>query len=481
MMNKVSHFTRSVFAKHVVLNQSSALLGYSQSHWIASAASDLAKTMLHNMSKVIQRGLLLFLFTTCAQAITPLTWENQQHTPVLFYPTHDVPMVTIQLAFKAGSAYDDKHPGLAALTASMLNQGNDGLLGEQVANKLADAGAIYSANTTRDMIVITLNTLSEPKAFTGATQVLKQILTHPDFPQSAFRQQKDQQLAFLLNDRESPSQMATQTFFDTLYANHPYGHVIYGTEESLKTIQLNDLQHFFDRYLVPKNAVMVIVGDLSVEQAHALADMLLQGRRDGKSAEPIPEMHAASTYTPVTLVFPSSQTALCLGQLGITHQDPNYFPLIVGNYILGGGMLVSRLAIELREKRGLTYGVNSQFIPMPGPGPFLITLTTKANQAKTALALSQEVLARFVQTGPNQQEILAAKQYLVGSFPLALASNTDIANTLLRMAFYRLPLDYLETYTDRINAVTLDQVKRAFQKTIDPNRMLSVSVGNPTP
>jgi zinc protease len=179
----------------------------------------------------------------------------------------------------------------------------------------------------------------------------------------------------------------------------------------------------------------------------------------------------------VGVKFPSSQTVIRLGQLGIDHHDKNYFPLIVGNYSLGGGALVSRLALEVREKRGLTYGITSEFAPMPGLGPFVISLSTKTNQAETAMEVTRKNLAAFMETGPSADELRAAQQFLTGSFPMSLASNRNIAKTLLKMEFYHLPNDYLDRYIDNINNVTTEQIKQAFTQTITPNDLLQVSVG----
>ena len=175
--------------------------------------------------------------------------------------------------------------------------------------------------------------------------------------------------------------------------------------------------------------------------------------------------------------FPSSQTAIRIGELGITHRNDAYFPLLVGNYTLGGGSLVSRLALELRAKRGLTYGVSSQFAPMPGKGPFLISLATRSEQANTAIDLTRKTLSEFVHTGPSKAELKAAKNYLTGSFPLSLASNSNIAGMLLKIAFYHLPDNYLDTYIDNVNAVSTKQIQIAFQKEVHPEKLLQVRVG----
>ena len=250
-----------------------------------------------------------------------------------------------------------------------------------------------------------------------------------------------------------------------------------GTEASLKQLAIQDVRHFYKRYFVPANAVIVIVGALSSDQAHQLSEHLFENRSAGQPAPAIPTAmpltHALQKHRP----YPASQTTLFMGQLGITHHDPHYFPLIVGNYILGGGSLVSRLAEALREKRGLTYHVSSELMPMPGRGPFLISLATQHQQAKVAEQLAQQLLTTFIKTGPSEQELAAAKRYLIGSFPLSLASNTDIASLLLRIAFYKLPLDFLDHYAHHIQTVTASDIQHAFQQLITPERLLIVSVG----
>lgn len=220
-----------------------------------------------------------------------------------------------------------------------------------------------------------------------------------------------------------------------------------------------------------------MVGAIDEKKAHELADELLQQLPKGQAAPEVPIAPQLTTSEKKDIDFPSSQTVIRLGQIGINHHSPDYFPLTVGNYILGGGALVSRLANEVREKRGLTYGVSSQFIPMPGNGPFLISLATQNKQATTALKLTEDTLAKFMAEGPEEAELIAAKQYLTGSFPLSLASNSSIASMLLRLVFYRLPDNYLDTYIDKINAVSASQIKEAFQKQVHLNKMLVVSVG----
>lgn len=426
------------------------------------------------------KGLIMFLFCCFSlplYAITPTYWKTTQQVPVVFYQTHAVPMATIHVAFKAGSAFDGSQWGLAALTASMLDEGNDGITAGDLANKLADTGAIYAQATNRDMADFSLTTLTTPAAFQSAIQQFVRILTRPDFPASHVEHQKMQQLAGIRNENESANQVALLAFFKTLYADHPYGHRILGEPDTLKNITRDDIQAFYHRYYVPENAVIVIVGAVSPKQAKILANQLISALPHGRSAPAIPTASAITASQSIHMPFDASQTAICIGQLGITHHSPYYFPLIVGNEILGGGSLVSQLAILVREKRGLTYHIGSEFLPMPGTGPFLINLSTQHQQATEAQTLAQSVLTHFVTAGPMSAELDDAKRYLTGSFPLALSSNIEIANVLLRLVFYHLPPDFLDKYVAQIQAVTPADIRAAFQATLNPDKMIHISVG----
>lgn len=433
----------------------------------------------------MKRFLALFFLslwgTICVaqstQRYQPQYWHTKNGTQVVFYHAPQVPMLDISMAFAAGSAYDEEDFGLSALTTELLDQGNAGLNATDIAERLADTGAQYDAETTRDMAVFHLKTLTEPDALKQATDIFACILQQPDFQEDAFNREKNQQLMAIAHMQESPDEMANQTFFKVLYNNHPYAHPILGTEDRTRNITLEAVRRFYETYFVSNNAVLVLVGAIDTAKAHELADKLTTGLRTGQHAPNIPNAKPLPEALDVEVAFPSTQSIIRLGQLGIDHHNPNYFPLLVGNYILGGGALVSQLATEIRHKRGLTYGVYSQFVPMPGLGPFVISLSTQTKQAETATNLARRTLTHFLEAGPTEKELTAAKQYLTGNFPLTLASNQNIANTLLKMAFYNLPKDYLDTYTNHINQVNHTEIQQSFQQLIAPNQLLQVTVG----
>lgn len=404
-------------------------------------------------------------------------FQTKQGTNVVFYQTMTVPMLNINLAFKAGSAYDGEHYGLSALTTKLINQGTTELDANTIAERLANTGAQLQTNNTQDMIVLNLVTLSEEKTRQEAINLFAQIITKANFPMDAFKREQNQLLITIKKSKESPNELANQSFFKALYQQHPYAHPITGYKKTVEAITDQQVQDFYKHYFVARNATLVMVGAISLEEAKNIAETLTQQLPVGQAAPDIPKAQAVKVEDKLEMNFPSSQTMIRLGQLGIDHHHPDYLPLIVGNYILGGGVLVSRLSSEVREKRGLSYGVTSQLTPMPGNGPFIIGLSTQNAQAALALDVVQKTLKEFVEKGPNQDELIAAQKYLTGSFALSLASNSDIAATLLRVTFYKLPNNYLDTYIDHIQKVGVEDIKRAFASLIHPNKQIIVEVG----
>lgn len=421
---------------------------------------------------------LLFMTTAFADNhIHVERWKTTQGASVVFYQAMDVPMLDIGIAFYAGSAYDGQKFGLSALTAEVIDQGSMGMDANAVAEAFANIGAQFTTESTRDNIILSVRTLSEKEAQEQATRTLSQIISHPNFPETAFVRKKNQQLLHIKQTQDSGDAIADQTFYNALYKNHPYAHPVDGTINSVNAIQLSDVQQFHKQFFVTKNAIIVIVGAIDKNTAMQLANHLVEHLPQGQKAKPIPKAQTLSEEINIEVPFTSTQAILRLGQLGISHHDPDYFPLLVGNYILGGGNLVSQLALALREKRGLTYGVYSQFVSLLGEGPFVIQLSTKKLQATTAENLTRDILASFIKNGPTEAELIAAKQYLTGSFPLTLASNQNMARILLNMTIFKLPDDYLDTYIEHIQTVNIQDIQQAFKRHINPQHLLNVQVG----
>jgi zinc protease len=220
----------------------------------------------------------------------------------------------------------------------------------------------------------------------------------------------------------------------------------------------------------------VIVGDLKRSDAEKLAEKTLGSLPAGEAAPKLASVSVKAGQLH-TIAFPAQQSHIRIGLPVMTRNDPDYFALHVGNYILGGGGLVSRLADEVREKRGYAYSVYSYFLPMREPGPFVLGLQTKNAQRADALKLVRQVLSEFVDKGPSDKELDAAKKHLTGAFPLRLDSNRKIADNLAVIAFYGLPLTWLDEYNTRVEAVTTAQIRDAFRRRLPLDKLTTVTLG----
>ena len=308
-----------------------------------------------------------------------LKWTTSNGVQVVFYPTQtDIPMLDIDLAFAAGSAYDGKYYGLSALATRLMSQGSGRKNATQIAEEFANVGAQYESYTDRDVAVFHVRTLTHEIALNQVVSTFAAIINSPSFPYDAFYRERARLLMAIRAKQESPEQLAEDALYSALYNNHPYGHPIDGTQSSVQTLSNNLMRQFYKQYFVASNnAVLVMVGAISVSQAHAIAEHLLEKLAKGKPAALIPVARPLAHAVMHKIAFSAPQMTIILAQLGINHQSSTYFPLLVGNYILGGGNMISRLATEIREKRGLTYSISSQLTLLQARGPFFISFSTK--------------------------------------------------------------------------------------------------------
>lgn len=405
-------------------------------------------------------------------------WQLDNGARVYFVETREIPMVQLRVVFDAAGARDpsDKS-GLAKLTNSMLNEGAADLSTDEIATRLEDLGAEFSSSSGRDMSTVDLRTLTDPALLEPALDVFEKIVTAPTFPQRNFERERARSLVGLAQDNQSPGTVAQKTLMRTIYGTHPYASDPGGDEESLKRLVREDLAAHYQRFYVGRNALLVIVGDLSESDARRVARKVVGPLPAGEVALPLPPPLLLPSSVRRQIEFPSTQSHVLMGQPSITRSDPDYFPLYVGNYILGGGGLVARLSNEVREKRGLSYSVYSDVVPLRVPGPFLMGLQTQNAQRDEASAVVRSTLDSFRQEGPTDAELQAAKKNITGGFPLRLDSNRKITDQVATIAFYGLPFDYLDEFPRRIEMVTAQQVQEAFQRRVDPNRMATVVVG----
>jgi zinc protease len=404
-------------------------------------------------------------------------WTTQQGGRVYFVPTQGLPLIDFRVVFDAGSARDGQQLGLAALTSTLLDSGAGEWSADAIAKRLDDVGAQLGTGLSQDLAWLSLRSLSLPDKLQVALDTAQEILAHPRFDPTDFEREKQRTLLAIKQRGESPDELASIAFFKLIYGHHPYAHPEEGFAHTVEALTRNDLVAFHKKMYTARNAIVVIVGDLPRPAAETTAEKLLAGLPQGEVPPALPTPAAQDSSKTEAIPFPSEQTHVLAGTLGMKVNDLDYFPLYVGNHILGGSGLVSQISKEVREKRGLSYSAHSYFFPFRELGIFQIGLQTRHDQADEALRIALKTLADFVAKGPTEEEVDAAKKNIMGGFVLRLDSNQKLIEQITAIAFYNRPLDYLATYTDRIKAVTREDIKRAFRSRIDPAKLQIVLAG----
>lgn len=420
----------------------------------------------------------LFIFSQSVLAFLPIQhWQTTNGAKVYFVENHDLPILDLNISFPAGSSTDTAQTsGRAALVQRLLGMGTEKLTEDQIAEKLADVGAQLGGGFDLDQAGLSLRTLNHEPERTQALDILAQIIQFPAFSEKILDRERARIIASLKEADTRPDVIVERTSMQALYGSHPYGLRGSGEPESLLSLQRQDLVDFYHSRYTAGNAVIAIIGDISRIEAARIAESLTENLSTEKTVHDLPPVQNP-VETIQKIAHPAAQSHIKIVYPGMSRKDPDYFPLIVGNYILGGGGFVSRLMHEIRETRGLAYSVYSAFIPYQIKGPFQIGLQTKKEQANEALRLTHKTLADFIEQGPTEKELQAAKQNIIGGFPLRIDSNQKILGYLDVIGFYDLPLTFLEDYVKAVEKITVEQIKDAFRRRIDPANMVTVIVG----
>ena len=429
---------------------------------------------------------LLMLVGVSAQAGLPIQrWTASNQAEVLLIESPALPMVDIQIDFDAGSRRDPSaQAGLASAVAAMMSKGvrargaepamDENALGEA----WADLGAMLGVAAGGERFSVTLRTLTVPDVLQGALKLAAHQLADPAFASEVWSTERARFIAAIKEANTQPGTVAQRAYARAVYGAHPYGQE--ADETSLQAIGVGDLRQFHERYLEACRARVSIVGALNRAQAEAAVEQLLAGLPSGgvcAALPAVPEVQPLQAASVQRVPMSSAQAHVLIGQPGIRRDDPAYFPITVGNYILGGGGFVSRLTEQVREKRGLSYSVYSYFSPGLHAGAFTVGLQTRPDQTQQAVEVATEVLRRFVEAGPTEKELQAAKNNLIGGFALRLDSNRKLLDQLANVGWNRLPLNYLDTWTEEVRRVSVADIRAAFQRVLQPDRMVRVTVG----
>ncbi len=403
-------------------------------------------------------------------------WTTPSGARVQFVESRAVPMVDIAVEFAAGSAYDPPAKlGTAALTHALLRAGAPDLSEDELAAAYADVGAIPGGTIDRDRASMQLRTLSSGAELRRAVAGFAAMVQRPAFPPAAFERERARLAAQLRDEEVQPGPLADRRFYAALYGRHPYGRV--ATAETVSAIDREDVLRFHRGHYSADRVVVTILGDLSVDAAREIAAQVtvaLPTRGDGAAVPPlVPPPRAERIVVPHS----AQQAHVRVGLPALARTDPDYFPLLVGNYVLGGGGFVSRLTRDIRDERGYAYSVYSYFLPLARPGPFQVGLQTRRDQAEAALARVRVVVGEFLANGPTEQELADAKASLAGGFPLRIDSNRKLLNEWAIIGFYRLPDTWLADFPREIERVTAAEVRVAFARHVRPERFVTVVVG----
>ena len=401
-------------------------------------------------------------------------WTAPAGAKVYFIETRVIPILDVQIDFAAGGAFVPAgKSGLAGLTRSLLDAGAGDMDEEKIAGRVVDLGARLGGGADSDRASLSLRTLSSKTEREGALDLMRTLLSAPTFPQAVLEREKGRTIASIREAETRPDAIAGKRFAAAIYPDHPYG--VSPTVASVGAVTREDLVAFHRQHYGAKGAVVAIIGDVSRAEAEAIAQRLTEALPPGGGDLVPPAVRQPQRGT-IKIAHPAAQSHIHIGLPAIRRSDPDYFPLLVGNYTLGGGGFVSRLMKEVREKRGYAYSVHSHFAPRKLEGPFEIGLQTRRDQAGDALKVVDQVLGDYIANGPTAKELAAAKKNLVDGLALRMDSNAKLLGYLSAIGFYELPLNYLDEFPARVNAVTAAQVKAAFARHVKAENLVTVVV-----
>jgi len=410
--------------------------------------------------------------------IEPKRFVLKNGITLLLVETHALPIVNVSVAIKTGAIYDppDKK-GVANLTGMLLDEGTKTRSSKQIAEEIDFIGGRLSTSGGLDYSSASLVVLK--KDIDRGLEILSDVLLNPLFPEEEVERKKKETLASILSEKDDPGVVASRAFYKEVFGAHPYGTPIEGDEETLKKITREDIIAFYQKYYKPNNTIIAMVGDVNPEEAIDLIETYFKSWKEEKVSFPdIPSVERLKKKEKVLIDKNITQANIILGHTGISRDNPDYYAVVVMNYILGGGGFSSRLTKEIRDNKGLAYSVYSSFDVNKYPGAFSVTIQTKNESASIAIEGILSELKKIREMPVTDTELKEAKDYLTGSFPLRFDTNAKIANGLINIEYYGLGLDYLERYIKEIEAITKDDIIGVAKKYIDTENYVLVVVAN---
>lgn len=397
---------------------------------------------------------------------------------VLFSEQHQLPFITINLLFDAGSSRDPlEHPGLANLTSEGILLGTKKYSLDAINRELDFLGAELSTACDRDFMTVSFRILT--KHLDRGMEVFNEVVIRPAFPEDQIQRKKREIQGMLKSMQVQPDYIAERQFYRTLFRQNPYGHPVEGSIESLTRMDRKSVSEFYKKFLKPNNAVLAIVGDVTREE---MRSKILSRLEQWPAGEPIAQVDFKEIFQKkkdsVLIDKPVAQANIVMGHGGIERKNEDYYKVQVMNQIFGGSGFTSRLFREVRVQRGLAYSVGSAFVSRKYPGSMQITMQTKNSSAQEAMNIVMEVMKGMQETLPTDQEMETARQYLIGSFPMKFDSQAELTNYLIQIEYYDLRLEYFEKYPDYIREISGDDVLQAARVYLKPGDVISSIVAD---
>jgi len=397
---------------------------------------------------------------------------------LLLSEKHDIPMVTISMAIKAGSMVEpaDK-PGLASITASLLTQGTATRTASQISREIDFVGGSLSTSGGDDFASASLRVLK--KDLRTGLDLLSDVLLNPVFDQKEIDRKVKETLAEIQRQKEEPDSIAGDAFAKMVFGDHPYGKTNDEVAAYLPKLVRQEVIDFHAARYSPNNTIIAMVGDVGEQEITQLLNAYLTS---WKKKEQPPQPTAQPPLREKTAVQKIdkniTQANIEMGHIGISREDPDYYAVLTMNYILGGGGFSSRLMDNIRDNKGLAYDVHSGFYARKEPGAFSVSIQTKNESANEVIDETLKEIRRMQKELVSEKELADAKAYLTGSFPLKMDTYAKIAGILTSVEIYGLGLDYPQKYPGLINAVTREDIQRVAKKYLHPDRMAIVVVAN---
>ena len=429
------------------------------------------------ITRLAAASLVALLIPVTANAITVKSVQGPTGVETWLSEEHALPMIAVNISLPAGSAYDpaDK-PGLADMMASLLDEGAGDLTSDAFKQALESRAIRLTASAERDYVVVTLTTLKENAD--EAFRLAALALGHPRFDAEAVERIRVALQASLKQEDEDPARVAVKAWYAAYFGAHPYAHPTAGTPAGIAAIKNADIKNFAADHLVRGGIKVAVSGDVTEVQLKKYLQQLFLSL-PAKSVAVVAKPTDAGKPASHTIVRNEAAPVAVFGSPGPMRADPDYIPAFVANYILGGGSFSARLMDQVRDKRGLTYGIYTQINDFRGASVIVGQVQSDKGKILTAIDVTKSEMEHFAKDGATVKELADAKTFLTGSFPLTLDSNAKIARTLSAYQRSGLSADYVEKRNGMIQAVTLAKVNEMAKKYFDPTRLVIVIAGTP--